>query len=353
MKRPTELSWKLVQRINIFFCVKLGWTQAHTILVIQQVYGCDSLCRTSIRKWFNSFKNRRTQLVDLQRAPRRKTGQSQGNIDQIKALVAADRRVTVSSLQAQTGLPHGTVHNILKKDLKLKKKCARFIPRVLTPRHVRLRFDITTMMLRIIRERPGTLKRIVTMDESWIYTYDPLSRAQSSEWLAQGDPRPQIARRGMPGKVLLVSFFDWRGMVYYEMLRNQTVNTDRFLGILTRLHEALQVRRPHRRIQLHMDNATPHNARDTKMKLLLTRIRRVPHPPCSPDMAPNDFWFYPRLKRNLKGKVFRNLDDLEDAVHREIALIPAHEYRTCILDSWPMRWACCVFRDSGYFEGLG
>ncbi len=163
--------------MNIFFCVKLGWTQSHTIVIIQAIYGRDSLCRTSIRKWFNSFKNGRTQLVDLQRAPRRRTGRSQGNIDQIKALVTADRRVTVSSLQAQTGLPHGTIHNILKKDLKLKKKCARFIPRVITPRHVRLRFDIATMMLRIVRERPAILKRIITMDESWIYTYDPLSCA--------------------------------------------------------------------------------------------------------------------------------------------------------------------------------
>ncbi len=208
-------------------------------------------------------------------------------------------------------------------------------------------------MLRIIRERPATLKCILTMDESWVYSYDPFSRAQSAEWLAPGEERPQIARLGRAsGKVLLVSFFDWKGMVYYEMLRNQTVNTQRFLGILTRLQAALNVRRPRRRNQLHMDNATPHNARDTKMRLLLTGVRRVPHPPYSPDLSPNDFWFYPRLKRNLKGKYFTNLDQLEAAVHWEIGLIPAEEYRKCMLETWPMRWARCVYRDSGYFEGL-
>lgn len=64
------------------------------------------------------------------------------------------------------------------------------------------------------------------MDELWIYTYDPLSRAQSSEWLTPSEECPQILHRGLAvGKVLLISFFDWRGMVYYEMLRNQTVDT--------------------------------------------------------------------------------------------------------------------------------
>ncbi len=128
MKRPKELSWKLVQRINIHFCVQLGWSQSHTITVIQAIFGEDSLCRTSICKWYNQFKNGRSQLVDFQRAPRRRSGRSQGNIDRIQRLVQADRRVTVASLQAQTGLAQGTIHSILHKDLKLKKNVQDLCP---------------------------------------------------------------------------------------------------------------------------------------------------------------------------------------------------------------------------------
>ncbi len=352
MKRPKELSWRLVQRINIF-CVKLGWSQTHTVLVIQAVFGQDVLCRTSIRKWYNAFKTGRTQLVDLQRRAHLQTSCSQANVDRIKALVQADWRVTVAFLEAQSGLPHSSIHTILRNDLKLKKKCACFIPHLLTPCHLRLHFDISTMMLHIIRECPAVFKSIVTVDKSWIYAYDPQSHAQSSEWLAPGEPRPQKALWSCaPGKVLLVSFFDWKGMVHYEMLRNRTVNTTTFLAILTRLQATLTARRPRRCHQLHMDNALPYNARDTKMKLLLLGIRRVPHPPYSPDLSPNDFWFYPRLKRNLKGRYFRNLDELKNAVHTQLGLIPAAEYHKAILESWPMRWARCVFRDGGYFEGL-
>ena len=179
------------------------------------------------------------------------------------------------------------------------------------------------MMLRIIREKLGILKRIITVDETWICAYDPESHAQSSEWLGPDDPRPEKARLSHAGgKVLLISFFDWHGMVHHEYLRNRTVNTTRFLAILGRLQTSLNIRRPRRRNQLHMDNATPHNAHDTKIRLLLTGIRRVPHPPYSPDLSPNDFWFCPRLKRNLKGVYFRNLDQLEATVDREIGQIP-------------------------------
>ncbi len=253
---------------------------------------------------------------------------------------------------AQTGLAHSTIHTILCKDLKLKKKCARFIPYVLTPRHLCLCFDISSMMLHLVRECHGLLKTIVTVDESWIHTYDLLSRAQSSEWLAPGEERPQVAHLSHAGgKVLLVSFFNWKGLVHYEMLHNTTVNTTRFLGILSHLQQALAAHQPRRRNQLHMDNAMPHNAHNTKMKLLSAGSHQVPHPPYSSYLSPNDFWFYPHLKKSLKGRYFCNLDELEAAVHTEIGQIPAQEYQHAILDSWPMHWAHCVFRDAGYFEG--
>ena len=30
----------------------------------------------------------------------------------------------------------------------------------------------------------------------------------------------------------------------------------------------------------------------------------LPHPPCSPDMAPSDFYMFPKLKSNLRGTQF-------------------------------------------------
>ncbi len=191
------------------------------------------------------------------------------------------------------------------------------------------------------------------MDETWVYTYDPESKLQSAEWLAVGEPRPVKELQGIGrAKCMLVSFFDFKGLIYHEFVRNRTVNTELFVRILGQLRLALDNRRPHlRHPVLHMDNASPHTARDTCLKLLFTGIRTMDHPPYSPDLAPSDYWFFSRVKQGIKGRTFRNLDALEDAVLDEIAQIPSAEYADCILNKWPKRWARCVFRAGDYFEG--
>jgi hypothetical protein len=37
----------------------------------------------------------------------------------------------------------------------------------------------------------------------------------------------------------------------------------------------------------------------------------IPHPPYSPDLAPCDFAFFPRLKIKLKGRRFETVSDIK------------------------------------------
>jgi hypothetical protein len=37
-------------------------------------------------------------------------------------------------------------------------------------------------------------------------------------------------------------------------------------------------------------------------------ITEVEHPPSSPDLAPNDFWLFPKIKPVLKGRKFQDTD---------------------------------------------
>jgi len=37
---------------------------------------------------------------------------------------------------------------------------------------------------------------------------------------------------------------------------------------------------------------------------LRVKFTVVPHPPYSPDLAPSDFWLFPKLKEMLKGQHF-------------------------------------------------
>ncbi len=191
------------------------------------------------------------------------------------------------------------------------------------------------------------------MDEAWCYQYNPETKRQASQWLTPGEQRPSHPRRSIGvKKVMLVTFFDFLGMIHFEFLCGGTVDTATFLQILGHFRQALRMKRPRQTRLLHMDNAPAHGARDTRLHLLMTGQRVVDHPPLSPDMSPCDFWLFGRIKKPLRGKQFASLDALENAVSNQIGLIPAAEYRHTMLMSWPMRWACCVNANGDYFEGL-
>ncbi len=353
MKQVTEIDLKLVQRINIFFCVKIGLTVEETFEGLTVVFDQNCLHKRTVKRWFQAFTNGRTCLVDLYRRPKRRTGRSAGNVALVGTAIQRDRSLTIEDLKRQTGLPSVTIQRILTKDLKLRRLSAKFVPAQLTPRHWRLCLEASQNMLRITHMNPGFLKRLVTMDETWVYTYDPLNKVQASQWLSSGEPHPSHPRRARAvGKCMLITFCDWRGMLHHEYVRGRTVNSDLFVRILARFQAALHRKRPRCRRYLHMDNASPHRARITQLRLLLTGQRTITHPPYSPDLSPCDFWLYPRIKKGLKGRRFPDLDSLETAVDEQIAAIPSFEYRDCFTHKWPMRWARCMYRNGNYFEGL-
>jgi hypothetical protein len=35
------------------------------------------------------------------------------------------------------------------------------------------------------------------------------------------------------------------------------------------------------------------------------------HPPYSPDLAPNDFWLFPKIKTTSKGRKFQDTEDIK------------------------------------------
>ena len=76
-------------------------------------------------------------------------------------------------------------------------------------------------------------------------------------------------------------------------------------------HQAKSAPTHHRsRLLLHHDNAAPHNARLTVQFLEQQGISFLPNPPYSPDLAPCDFWLFPKIKGAIAGKQFHRIQDL-------------------------------------------
>ena len=47
-------------------------------------------------------------------------------------------------------------------------------------------------------------------------------------------------------------------------------------------------------------------------------IKTVPHPPYSPDLAPCDFWLFPKLKEKLRGSCYETIEEMKKAVMKVI-----------------------------------
>ena len=76
----------------------------------------------------------------------------------------------------------------------------------------------------------------------------------------------------------------------------------------------------------------------------------VPQPAYSPDLAPCDFWLFPKLKRPLRGNRFESSEDIKRESMRALMAIPESGYLACFED-WKKRWRKCIISGGHYFEG--
>ena len=88
-------------------------------------------------------------------------------IGQIKNFIDKDRRVSIETISAQFDVSVGIVLTIIREELKMRKICAKFVPRVLRDQKERRCHD-SREMAKLINSDPAVLDALVTCDESWI-----------------------------------------------------------------------------------------------------------------------------------------------------------------------------------------
>ena len=142
-------------------------------------------------------------------------------IGQIKNFMDKDRRVSIETISAQFDVSVGTVHTIFLKELKMRKICAKFVPRVHREDQKERRCHDSREMVDLINADSAVLDALVTCDERWIYCYDPETKRQSSQWKHAGPPRPKKARQSKSTQKPLMILF----LIYMHCVTTgQTVN---------------------------------------------------------------------------------------------------------------------------------
>jgi len=73
------------------------------------------------------------------------------------------------------------------------------------------------------------------------------------------------------------------------------------------------------------------------------------HPAYSPDLAPNDFFLFPKVKEILKGRHFDCTDDIRSNTTAALKAIPQNQFQICF-EGWTRRWHRCIASQGEYFE---
>ena len=102
---------------------------------------------------------------------------------------------------------------------------------------------------------------------------------------------------------------------------------------------------------LHHDNASSHTAKVTKDYVAASGFHQLPHPAYSPDLAPCDYFLFPKIMKELKGKVFHNRDELMKAPDVELKKVTLADLEQCF-SAWFTRMKKCLQKSGGYFKKL-
>ena len=136
----------------------------------------------------------------------------------------------------------------------------------------------------------------------------------------------------------------------------QTVISGFYRDVLRRLHVNVRRRRPKLwRVQtwlLHHDNAPSHTSVLTQQFLVKNKIAIIPHPPYSPDLAPCDFFLFPKMILKLKGRRFDTIEEIQAESQRMLDTLIEKDLQEAF-QKWRRRWDWCLHAGGNYFEGDG
>jgi len=215
------------------------------------------------------------------------------------------------------------------------------------------------------REQRYAIKFCVKLGKSSTDTYSDLKKAFGNDAMSERtcfrwhrdfkNGRESCELEGGPGapvSALTEETINTAGV----MIHTDPHLTIRRLAILAILKQLMKDHIPKKRPdlvgrwKLHHDNARPHVANTVLQFLAKKEVETVPHPPYSPDLAPNDFFLYPQAKMELKGRRFQTTIAAIKALEAILKVL-AKEGFEHVFKEWQRRWDKCVALNGDYLEG--
>jgi len=146
--------------------------EIHTILT--ETLGEHAPSYAAVKNWVAQFKRGDFSTCDAPRLGRPKTVTTPEIIDQIHELILKTRRISAKSIAEQLGISRERVGPIINEDLDIRKLSAKWVPKCLNADQKLQRCQSSEKLLEFYRRDPNDfLSRLVAMDETWLFYYDP------------------------------------------------------------------------------------------------------------------------------------------------------------------------------------
>ena len=258
---------------------------------MQKTYGDASPSSSMVYYWVNQFDNGRENVIDSPRSGRPKLCEK---IDEFKEVIDEYPFASCRYVAHIVNIDKNTVKRILTEDLRMKKLCCHWVPHDLSEIQKAHRVQQSKELLAILQSLSAQQRiKVITADESWFFLW-----YGSDGFWSCGKKKPENALHTIGDeKVMFFTSFSIKGIVYVNVLPPDETFTGEYFAnnILPHLKVAANEIKgtiSSYKVRLHMDNAKPHNSIIAQKKMNELHIERLPHPPYSPDISPNDFFLY-------------------------------------------------------------
>ena len=133
----------------------------------------------------------------------------------------------------------------------------------------------------------------------------------------------------------MIPFCDSTGMIYMHWVpTGQTSNKEYYVEFLREFRKRFRRKKPalfkSGQWHFHQDNAPVHNSILVTDYLIKMGINTVRQPPYRPDVAPCDFWLFPKLR----GCRYETIEEMKEAVTKVIDTLTQQDFHGPFRSCW-------------------
>ena len=159
----------------------------------------------------------------------------------------------------------------------------------------------------------------MTVDETWVHYYEPENKAQSRQWVGPGSPMPKKFKiQPSAGKVMATVFWTANSVIILDFLpKRSTIAGVYYANLLDQLRTAILGKRRgklSKGVLLQQDNVRVQTCKVAMDAVERNGYELIPHPDYSTDLAPSDFFLFPKLRKGIRGCHFRSDEEVLTAV---------------------------------------